>query len=164
MTQNTFPKSQYVTKAEISLCRKFETTWPNHILMWKWIQNCLFFLLHMKLNYIDASIGHALWLSNRIWVGVLCTVSKIDPWNFLYTILREVTSVNTRILMAAASQVAQWQRICLPKQETWVQSLGREDPLEKEMAIDSSILAWEIQWTEEPGRLQSMALQKHHTW
>ena len=40
----------------------------------------------MKLNYIDASIGHALWLSNRIWVGVLCTVSKIDPWNFLYTI------------------------------------------------------------------------------
>ena len=48
-------------------------------------------------------------------------------------------------------------------QETWVQSLGREDPLEKEKAIDSSILAWEIQWTEEPGSLQSMALQKHQT-
>ena len=40
--------------------------------------------------------------------------------------------------------------------ETWVQSLGREDPLEKEMAIHSSILAWRIPWTEEPGRLQSM--------
>ena len=40
--------------------------------------------------------------------------------------------------------------------ETWVQSLGREDPLEKEMAPHSSILAWEISWTEEPGRLQSM--------
>ena len=35
-------------------------------------------------------------------------------------------------------------------QETWVQSLGREDPLEKEMATDSSILAWKIPWTEEP--------------
>ena len=43
--------------------------------------------------------------------------------------------------------------------ETWVQSLGREDPLEKEMAAHSSILAWKIRWTEEPGRLQSMGSQ-----
>ena len=41
-------------------------------------------------------------------------------------------------------------------QETWVQSLGQEDPLEKGIAIHSSILAWRIPWTEEPGRLQSM--------
>ena len=41
-------------------------------------------------------------------------------------------------------------------QETQVQSLGREDPLEKEMAIHSSTIAWKIPWTEEPGRLQSM--------
>ena len=40
--------------------------------------------------------------------------------------------------------------------ETWVRSLGWEDPLEKEMATHSSILAWEILWTEEPGGLQSM--------
>ena len=39
-------------------------------------------------------------------------------------------------------------------QETWVRSLGQEDPLEKEMATHSSILAWRIPWTEEPGRLQ----------
>ena len=45
-------------------------------------------------------------------------------------------------------------------QETWVQSLGREDPLEKGMAMHSSILAWRIPWTEEPGGLQSMALQR----
>ena len=45
-------------------------------------------------------------------------------------------------------------------QETWVQSLGREDPLEKEMATHSSILAWRILWTEEPGGLQSMELQR----
>ena len=45
-------------------------------------------------------------------------------------------------------------------QETQVWSLDREDPLEKEMAIHSSIFAWRIPWTEEPGRVQSMGLQK----
>ena len=45
-------------------------------------------------------------------------------------------------------------------QEMWVRSLGGENPLEKEMAIHSSILAWRIPWTEEPGRLQSMGLQR----
>ena len=43
--------------------------------------------------------------------------------------------------------------------ETWVQPLGQEDPLEKEMATHSSTLAWKIPWTEEPGRLQSVGLQ-----
>ena len=43
--------------------------------------------------------------------------------------------------------------------ETWVRSLGREDPLENEMATHSSVLAWKIPWTEEPGGLQSMELQ-----
>jgi len=45
-------------------------------------------------------------------------------------------------------------------QETWAQSLGQEDPLEKEMAIHSSILAWRIPWTEKPGGLQSMGSQR----
>ena len=45
-------------------------------------------------------------------------------------------------------------------QETWVQSLGQKDPLEKEMATHSSILAWRIPWTEQPGRLQSMGSQR----
>ena len=45
-------------------------------------------------------------------------------------------------------------------QETWVQSLGQEDLLEKEMATHSSILAWKIPWTEEPDRLQSMGSQR----
>ena len=44
--------------------------------------------------------------------------------------------------------------------ETRVRSLGREDPLEKDMAIHSNILAWKIPWTEEPGRLQSMGSQR----
>ena len=46
------------------------------------------------------------------------------------------------------------------KQEVWVPSLTREDPLEKEIAICSNILAWRIPWAEEPGGLQSMGLQK----
>ena len=50
---------------------------------------------------------------------------------------------------------------CLPTmRETGVQSLGQEDLLEKEMATHTSILAWKIPWTEEPGRLQSMGLQR----
>ena len=60
--------------------------------------------------------------------------------------------------MVKASQMAQWLRICLSiqeMQEPQVQTLGREDPLDKEMPTHSSILAWEISWTEEAGRLQS---------
>ena len=49
------------------------------------------------------------------------------------------------------------------KQETWVQSLGQEDPLEKRMATHSSTLAWRISWTEEPDRLESMGSQKSPT-
>ena len=45
-------------------------------------------------------------------------------------------------------------------QETWVRFLGQEDPLEKGMAAHSSVLAWKILWTEEPGRLQSMGSQR----
>ena len=45
-------------------------------------------------------------------------------------------------------------------QDTWIQSLSWEDALEKEMATHSSILAWEIPWTEEPGKLQSMGSQE----
>ena len=49
-------------------------------------------------------------------------------------------------------------------QETWVQSLGQDDPLRKEMATYSSIFVWKIPWTEEPGRLQSIRVQKNQTW
>ena len=62
--------------------------------------------------------------------------------------------------MFIASLMAQRLK-CLPAmQETWVQSLGREDPLEKEMATHSSILAWRIPWAVEPGGLQSMGSQR----
>ena len=48
----------------------------------------------------------------------------------------------------------------LAMQETWVRSLGQEDPLKKEMATHSSVLAWKIPWMEEPGGLQSMGSQR----
>ena len=59
-----------------------------------------------------------------------------------------------------------WSRTFLPmqqRQEMQIQSVGGEDPLEKEMATHSDILAWRIPWTEEPGGLQSMELQKSRT-
>ena len=64
------------------------------------------------------------------------------------------------ILFLLASAVAQMVKNLPAMQETQVRSLGQEDPLEKGMATRSSIIAWRIPWTEEPGGLQSMRLQR----
>ena len=56
--------------------------------------------------------------------------------------------------------MAQRLKRLLAMRETWLQSLGQEDPLEKRMATQSSFLAWRILWTEEPGGLQSMESQR----
>ena len=58
------------------------------------------------------------------------------------------------------SLVAQMVKNLPAMQETWVQSLGWKDPLEKGIATHSSILVWRISWTVEPGKLQSMGLQR----
>ena len=64
-----------------------------------------------------------------------------------------------------ASLLAQMVKILSAMQETWIRILGWEDPLEEEMATHSSSLAWRIPWTEEPGGLQSMRLQRvRHDW
>ena len=89
--------------------------------------------------------------------------SKTDSGLVLAVLLREpsrnpliVTSVEEKTATPGGSV-----RKNLPAMwETWVSSLGLEDPLEKEMATHSSILAWEILWREEPGGLQSMGLQR----
>ena len=65
--------------------------------------------------------------------------------------------------MSGAFLMSQWIKnppAMQETQETWVGSLGQEDPLEEEMTAHSSILAWRIPWTEEPGRLQSMGSQR----
>ena len=66
----------------------------------------------------------------------------------------------SRYAYIRASLVAQMVNHLSPLQETWVQYLGQEDPLEKVMATHSSILAWRIPWTEDPGRLKSMGSQR----
>ena len=63
-------------------------------------------------------------------------------------------------ILIRASLVAQMVKHLPAMRETWVRSLGWENPLEKEMATHSSILTWEIPWRERPGRLQSMSLKR----
>ena len=79
---------------------------------------------------------------------------------------RDITlPAKVHLVKAMGSLVAQRLKHLPPMRETWVRSLGREDPLEKEMVAHSSILAWRIPWTEEPGRLQSMGSQRvRHDW
>ena len=81
---------------------------------------------------------------------------------------RALTQSRNRNLLEThqwASLVTQWVKNLPAMQETQVQSLGREDPLEKGMATHSRILAWKIPWTEEPGGLHSMGLQRvRHNW
>ena len=72
--------------------------------------------------------------------------------------LRRILSLQYTIM--GASLVAQRVKHLPTMRETWARSLGQEDPLEKEMATHSSILAWKIPWTEEPDRLQSMGSQR----
>ena len=64
------------------------------------------------------------------------------------------------MLLIRTSLVAQSVKNLPAMQETWVQSLGQEDPLEEGMATHSSILAWRIPWREEPGGLQPMGSQR----
>ena len=68
--------------------------------------------------------------------------------------------VEVSVINQGSSLVAQLVKNLPAMQETWVWYLSQEDPLEKEMATHSSIPAWEIPWTEEPGGLQSMGSQR----
>ena len=93
------------------------------------------------------------------WPPPFYFVSEFDhsrnvAWMESYNLCPFVTG------LISLNLVAQWQRKCLPMQETWVWSLGWADPLEKEMATHSSILAWEIPRTEESGGLQYMGSQR----
>ena len=93
-----------------------------------------------------------------------CFLDSYDPGNLALVPghLKKSFLFNLCIL---ASQVAQRLKHLPAMRENWDRSLGREDPLEKEMAIHSSILAWRIPWTEEPGGLQSMGSQRvGHDW
>ena len=102
------------------------------------------FLNGVECDYILSAIPYTLNLL------LDCKLSKNSRYFFTYFCV---------LPMFGATQVAQSLKNPPAMQETWVRSMGQEDPLEKEMATDCSILAWEIPWTEEPGRLQSMGLE-----
>ena len=83
----------------------------------------------------------------------------------IHSLLTPVLELHHYICNIGASLVAQLVKNLSAVQETWVRSLGWGDPLEKEMATHSRILAWKISWTEEPGRPQSMGSQRvGHDW
>ena len=82
---------------------------------------------------------------------------------YLFIDLSQIFLFSVFMSWVWASLVAQMVKNLPAMQETQVQSLDQEDPLEKGMATHSSILAWEIPWTEEPGGLQSMGSQKNWT-
>ena len=99
-----------------------------------------------------------LFCSLKLWqVGCLQRLVSEETKTFIHPPTHSfICSLFTEYLLNRAALVARWLRICrqhrrLPAMpETWVWSLGGEDPLEKEMATYSSILAWEIPWTEKP--------------
>ena len=87
--------------------------------------------------------------------GIWTQFQQVRWWRQPTTVIQDVYS--------GASLVAQLVKNLLAKQEIRVQPLGWEDPLEKGMAAHSSIPAWRIPWTQDPGRLQSMGSQKSQT-
>ena len=96
-----------------------------------------------------------------IWQTWLCRIVAVS---FSYLFSSKVL-FHKLLLYAQTSLVAQTVKRLSTMRETQVWSLGWEDPLEKEMAIHSSSIAWKIPWTEELGRLQSMGLERvGHDW
>ena len=120
----------------------------------RWILSLLFGILTGSKKEIDSpSKG----LINLLWTGPLSQklTVQILVFNRIWSQANLIFSFNSK-LYSRASLVVQ-SLTCLPAMwETRVRSLGREDPLEKEMAIHSSTLGWRIPWTEESGGLQSM--------
>ena len=132
-----------------------------------WVNQCIFLMEMFVLSYANVlclypklclQVGSASWprtyLTNQYVILRYCS-PNLCKWNYLYGGLP----------FFCPSLVAQTVKPLSTMWETWVRSLGREDPLEKEMATHSSILAWKIPWTEEPGRLHSMGSQRvEHNW
>ena len=158
----------------------------NHEKCCKWsVFHSLLLLKKCKIS--PAWVCLCLWCRGRFWLVLLVSdalvcmmrfpnhlVTGVFRWSALLSFLLlsqywkvKFWTINLRCikqdwihLCLRSSLVAQMVKRLSIMRETWVWSLGREDPLEKEMAIHSSTIAWKIPWTEEPGRLQSMGSQR----
>ena len=143
--------------------------------------------LCVQLRMASSRRPHAITLREKIhtikspvlWQEYPYKLFGLGQWGPLRNILEaKMQSIFTFVLLSGSwSQKARsnclrlgrdWaslvaQKVEFAMQETWVQSLGQENPMEKGMATPSSILAWRIPWTEEPGRLQSMGFTKSQT-
>ena len=97
------------------------------------------------------------WTIHRVSLES-CQHTVTTVWLFPKTVRVHLSPL--LLILSCASLVAEAVKRLSTMQKTWVWSLGREDSLEKEMASHSSTLAWNIPWTEKPGRLQSMGSQK----
>ena len=130
--------------------------------------NCVYIGL-MALGY-----GNLNWDKSRNrflkiwWSAGSCMNSKVAFFSCTMKALTRRcpnTGPFLKLMYDWAFLVAQMVKNLPAMQETWVWSMGQEDPLEGEMTTYSSILAWRIPWTEEPGRLQSMRSQRvRHDW
>ena len=110
---------------------------------------------HSLTSYVTLPLYPILFYQG--FINILCHFTTI--WKLLLCCLN-IDNKYSYLLNNWASLVAQTVKSLPAMWETQVQSLGRADPLEKEMAAHPSILAWKISWMVEPGRLQSMRLQR----
>ena len=108
----------------------------------------------VKRSHPNMTTGKTIALTIWTFVG------RVRSLLFIYLFIFNMLSRLVIVFLARTSLVAQRVKRLPPMRETWVRSLGREDTLEKEMAIHSSTIPWKIPWTEEPGRLQSMGSQR----
>ena len=131
--------------------------------MWKITQLCPSLWDPMDCSPPGFSVHGILQARILKWIAMSSSRGSSQPrdWtqvSFILSIMSQIIGAFSTWL--GASLVAQTVKNLPAMQKTQVWSLGQEDPLEKEMAPHSSILAWRIPWTEKPGGLQSMGLQR----
>ena len=119
----------------------------------------------MAAAYMSIDRGRNIWYIYTIEYYSAIKKNEIMPsaatWMDLAVIILSEGSQTEKDKYRRISLICGIRLKCLPlMQETWVRSLGQEDPLEKEMATHPSILAWRIPWTEEPRGLQSIGSQR----
>ena len=119
------------------------------------------FVLPLCSFLLPVFTSHAIWwLSLVLYLDSFLISFCVFAIGFCFVFTMRLTYNNLQV-----SHVAQLVKNLPAVQETWVRSLGWEDPLEKEMETHSSILVWKISWQEEPGGLQSMGSKRvGHNW